>query len=702
MCSGREETVNAARRYRFVNTIARARHQPVAVPHARGGIVSAWPALCALARARARTRLVVALAALVALLVLAAPAPAEISPVVPIDGPSSEIVDFGGAAMASDGTGGVVYRKRAEGRVHIFVAQYVGGGWGKPQRVDVGEQFDSSFPAIAAGEGGRLVVVWANHYSSTTDGLFSATMDPGSTGFQPPVPVDLNIGQATGTYPSIAMNLAGQALVSYRVINAVSGPSTPNIPPGYVLDEIRMARFDGQYWSSLGQPLNRNTAQPVPQPSAANSPRVAIDLTGQGLLAWQEPDDSFVNRVYARRIFGMVPGNLLDVSPTAYNGHPLNGAVDELSVDVAGFGQGAVAWRQQPAPGSGFAHARVFEAEIPSSFDPHGSAFGAAQAVDGPPDADGPSAGVGGIIMAVDGKGGFDVGYGSGVQSFDASGSESAFTPSVSKPVRLDSGSEVPGEPVLTRADDGALAAAWRVQVHGAGAVAVLERRSDGTPNRSLVAAPHGGAVHALAMGGSHRGDAIFGFLQGDGANTQIAAVVVRAPPGEFVTSAPSSWVRSAQIPFQWEVPLAGAGSIKYAVLVDDQEVAESVGGTEYTLTREQISDGVHTVQVEATDSLGQVVDSVPATVKVDRTPPHARVRVRGGSVTVTVIDGQRGQCSGVRAGSVRVRFGDGASAGRRTVLRHSYARAGTYTLTITAADNVGNKRTVRKRVRVG
>ena len=112
--------------------------------------------------------------------------------------------------MASDGSGGIVYRKRVEGRAHIFAApvRRTGSG-GAPQRVDVGEPFESSFPAIAAGEGGRLVVVWTNHYSSTTDGLFSATLEPGSTGFQPPVPVDLNIGQATGTYPSVAMNLAG-------------------------------------------------------------------------------------------------------------------------------------------------------------------------------------------------------------------------------------------------------------------------------------------------------------------------------------------------------------------------------------------------------------------------------------------------------------------------------------------------------------
>ena len=111
------------------------------------------------------------------------------------------------------------------------------------------------------------------------------------------------------------MNLSGQALVVYRVITAVSGPSTPEIPPGYVDAEIRMAHFNGEYWSSFGQPINRDPAQPMLPPTAANSPKVAIDLTGEGLVAWQEPDDSFVNRIYARRIFGMVPGNILAGQP---------------------------------------------------------------------------------------------------------------------------------------------------------------------------------------------------------------------------------------------------------------------------------------------------------------------------------------------------------------------------------------------------
>ncbi len=648
-------------------------------------------------RVGARTAILVMLAPLLAALAYVPAAQAVISPVAAIDGPSAEIVELGGVAMAADGSGGIVYRKRVEGRPHIFAALYSSGRWGPPQRVDAGQPFESSFPAIAAGEGGRLVVVWANHYSSTTDGLFSAALEPGSTGFQAPVPVDLNIGEAVGTYPSVAMNLAGQALIAYRVITAVSGPSTPEIPPGYVKAEIRMARFDGEFWSSFGLPLNRNLAQPMLAPTAANSPKVAIDLTGQGIVAWQEPDDSFVNRIYARRIFGTVPGNILQVSPSAYAGHPLSGAADELALDVSGFGEGAVAYRQQPAPGSGFTRPRVFVNEIPSSFDPHGSAFAGARLVDGG-GAEGPAGPLGPLSMAVDGEGDFDAGFGSGVASLDARGTETG----VSAPVRLDEGaSDVPGDPVLTRADNGALAAAWKVDEHGAGAVAVLERRADGTPNRQLVSASGGGAVHQLDLGGSHHGDALIGFLQGDGANTKIGAVVVRAPPGEFVLDVPSSWVHAARVPLQWETPLAGAGRLTYSVLVDDREVAEGITTTETTLTRGEIPSGVHTIQVEATDSLGQVVDSVPSTLKVDRTPPRVTVRVRRAIVTVRVGDGPRGQSSGVAAGSVHVSFGDGRSAHGRAMLRHRFKAGGSYTITVTAADRAGNRVSAHRRVTV-
>ena len=139
-------------------------------------------------------------------------------------------------------------------------------------------------------------------------------------------------------------------------------------------------------------------------------------------------------------------------------------------------------------------------------------------------------------------------------------------------------------------------------------------------------------------------------------------------------------------------------------MLVDDREVAEGLTTTETILSGSEIPSGAHTIQVEATDSLGQVVDSVPATLRIDRTPPRVRVRVRGSSVTVRVSDGARGQSSGVNAGSVHVSFGDGgrhSSAHGRTVLGHRYAAGGSYTITVTASDRAGNRVSVRRRVRV-
>ena len=77
---------------------------------------------------------------LVALLVAAclpATAHASISSVTPID---SDAADFGGVAMAPDGSGGIVYRKRVDGHLHVFAAQFdSSGGWRAPQRVDNGQ-----------------------------------------------------------------------------------------------------------------------------------------------------------------------------------------------------------------------------------------------------------------------------------------------------------------------------------------------------------------------------------------------------------------------------------------------------------------------------------------------------------------------------------------------------------------------------------
>ena len=70
--------------------------------------------------------------------------------------------------MAEDGSGGLVYRQRVDGRAHVFAARLAGGRWQPSQRVDVGQGFDSSWPRIGAGNGGRLVVTWVQEFGANT------------------------------------------------------------------------------------------------------------------------------------------------------------------------------------------------------------------------------------------------------------------------------------------------------------------------------------------------------------------------------------------------------------------------------------------------------------------------------------------------------------------------------------------------------
>ncbi len=258
------------------------------------------------------------------LLIAPACARAIVSDVQPIDGPGADVIDVADAAMSEDGTGGIVWLKEVDGHPHVFAAQFRNGAWGPARRVDVGQGFESSWPRIGAGDGGRLVVTWVQEFGIESDRLFSATLDPGASDFQPPVPIDFNVGEATSTFPDLAMARGGQAYLAYRVVTDIS----PANPPGYVGADVRVARYNGRLWSVLGTPIDRNINAPVRLPTEENSPKVGIDVQGGGVVAWQEPDDEFVDRVWARRLFGASVGIPLQVSPSSWEGAPLRGPAD--------------------------------------------------------------------------------------------------------------------------------------------------------------------------------------------------------------------------------------------------------------------------------------------------------------------------------------------------------------------------------------
>ena len=128
-----------------------------------------------------------------------------------------------------------------------------------------------------------------------------------------------------------------------------------------------------------------------------------------------------------------------------------------------------------------------------------------------------------------------------------------------------------------------------------------------------------------------------------------------------------------------------------------------TVSGTSYRLTPSQAPDGVHAVSVSATDPLLQETDSSTAKLLIDRTAPRLSLRVSRGRrrITVGAADGPRGQVSGVAGGSTVVHWGDGrTSFGTRTV-SHTYRRHGRYTVRVSATDNAGNTRHLKRKVRV-
>jgi hypothetical protein len=623
------------------------------------------------------------LGVLLACLFLPAPAFAGISPVAPIDGPSPDIVDFGGAAMAPDGTGGVVYRKRVDGAVHIFAAQFDGQNWRAPQRVDGGQRFESSWPTIGAGNNGRLVVAWVQEFGPSSDRMYSAALDPGATRFQAPVPVDLNVGESTGTYPSVAMNAGGNALIAYLVLQAPTSAE----PPGYARGELRVARYDGTYWSGIGFPLNRNVQAPLPLPTPGTSPRVAIDATGNGILAWQEPDDQFIDRIWARRLFGSNTGIATQVSAPTWNALPLRAPAEQFSLDTAGFGQGAIAYRQLPASGGPLVGTRIMLATIPETSAPGAAAFGAPRIVDGagaaaPPVDPGPPA------VAVDRVGDTLTAFGFAQRSLLVGADDKTIQPSE----RLDDGrSAIAGTPAVDVAQSGAAVAAWVVRRGGAGGIGLTERRADNVPVTQTVSAPVGGAVTTFALAGSGLGDGLVGWAQGATSNRQIAAAVVDAPPDPFGAQAPQGWVRTVP-ELVWDMPAHAIGGVTFSVTLDDDTVAENVRGTRVKIKAADVADGDNVLQVIAEDSAGQETTSLPAELKVDRRKPRATIkRYRNRLVQVKLSDGPRSSTSGVTASTVKVSWGDGKRGSGRKTLSHRYSHSGRLRITVTAKDAAGN-----------
>ncbi len=636
-----------------------------------------------------------------ALLVRAQAARAVILPARTIDGPSENIVGFGGAAMAEDGTGGVAYLKRVEGVPHVFVSRYVGGSFQPPVRVDTEEPFAASWLRIGAAENGELIVVWATPFA-TENGrpiyeLLGSELGPGSQTFGRAAIIDPDIREATGTSPALAVSSTGQAVVAYRVVNFES--TIPLLRPGDVVESVRAAGFDGERWSSMGT-LNRAPGLSMRPPSAANAPAAAIGPTGNGIIAWQEPESTGVARIWARRFFGLTLNYVMPATATTYNGAPITTDADAPSVAFTRLGQAELAYRQNYAAGSPLPGPRIYVNTLSDGESESGAEFL------GPNIAD--AAGAGGRTTTV-GRPSIDVNerrevrllYDSNgrpqVVRFNDKGIEAAsafgspFTGSL-----LGAAGEIGSGSVMN--PEGGGVSAWpSADAHGRPAVAAREDFPSGAVQTAILSGGAGGPIGELAVGRSGLGDGLVAFQQGPLGNAAIVGAQITAPPEPFAETLPKGWVRPKGVQLAWAPSETANGPLSYRVFLDGRTLTGPLSGTGYTFGRGQLSTGTHEVQVMATDIFGQSVLTATGTLKVDGRAPTLQLS-RSGRVVVLHL---RDLGAGLAAGSVKVSFGDGSHGRRRATLAHRYAHAGTYGIRVMARDKAGNVLQISRRVRV-
>jgi hypothetical protein len=651
-----------------------------------------------------------AIAALAAIGVLAFAPPdarAEILPPTTVDGPSNEILEFGGVAMAPDGTGGLVYTKAVDGVPHVFVSRYDGRNWRAPIRVDTDQPYDAGQPRIAAGEKGALMVVWETQVATVEQkirrGLWSASLGPGAESFGASLLIDANVGDASGLDPSLAGVSAGKAIVAYRVVTQDFsnrlGTTAVQLRPGDVIAEIRIARFAGDRWSRVGV-ANRNPLTSMRAPTAANGPQVAIGATGNAVVAWQEPDQSAAARIWVRRVFGTTLGPAYLASPASWEGKPVTEDAATFSLDVGALDQARVASWVDAAPGSGLGGPRIFLTTLGASYataaaKPEGLVSAAGGAGATPPGPLGP----GSVAVSTEGGGNglMRLAFVAGGQVGDLGVEKSGNLIPVATPGAPPALAETTAVAALEPA--GGSIVAYPSTNESLPAVAVVQQFAAGGEQVGLLNGDQSGAVSGLAIGRAGTGDALIGFLQGSPGHYEVVGDRISAPPATLTARVPKKWMTPRQVVLRWQRPQSAVGGLTYSVLLGGRPVKQDLVGLSFRPGAALLGNGTQQVQVMAVDGLGGEVLSEPLMLRVDGEPPKVSVKVsaRRGAVSVHLTDAG----SGLAIPSARCSFGDGSSQRGHARFTHTYARPGRYKIIVDAEDKVGNSMSTSYTVRM-
>jgi hypothetical protein len=584
-----------------------------------------------------------------------------------VDGPSADIRAVGDMDIARDGTGAVAYVKSDGGVDHVFVSRLVAGAWQAPERVDGGLAAPGSKPAIAASDGGRLVVVFVNGGS-----VYATVRQAGAPGWNG---AQL-IGQG-GDDPDVDMSFNGNAYAVFTVGGDIIG-----------------ARLDRTSVSFVGLTGPFDAAQPETAGVGSGRAKVAVSADGTGVVVFGEN-----GHVYARRVFNTSPStSVLDLNIVDLDGHP-GGAADEPDVDIEDDSSYAwVAFRQQFDAGGATraigVRLRGSRTDPPVAYD--GLGWSGVSA--GTPRVDINGKGVGVLTAAAS----------------NGTALSAILKDDILNPARVIGGSGGATEPVGAVAETYDRGVGWFNAGDGSIQGAFYDDKSSsrlvpGPGQTTTLSDPAFGPVDPTGgfdVAGDRTGDFAFAFIQQapDGGRRLAVASYDRLPGTFSISTSSKLWRNVIRTPLAWGTALELWGPLTYSVLIDGKQVAQTQT-TKLALPVGAVPDGLHTWRVVGTDRRGQSVTTVVKPLKIDTTAPTVTFAARRKKLVETVtaraadVIPPSGKAAGIRY--VRIDWGDGSAFTQATKASHSYAKGGTYTVRVSATDGAGNVTVTEREIHV-
>ncbi len=624
---------------------------------------------------------VACLAAAAAMALFAMPARADQIVTQTLDGPDPASDGLGGIAQSRDGGAAIVYLKQVTGVDRVFVVSEQNGTWSTPQQLDGSLAGPSSAPAVAASDGGRIVVIFLD------GGELYATVRPAAgKPFTVPQPV-----AGGASLPDVSMSEFGTAYLSF------TGPG----PGG---SDVYVARMDrtATAFVLFAQPFNLDAAQAAGYNAALRS-RVATATDGSALVAWGENNPDGHTHVIARR----VSGEGLSWAPQDLTQSSLDGLAgldaDSPSVtleDASDFGW--VAFRQTFLQGTTPVSRVLAAHQLGSTFNPpvaiDSLPVPAADAADDPE-------------VQIDGSGG-------GFSTVETTLAHEVFADRVdgnafSPAVRVDAAANTiaPQPQAVVGGVDDLGGVAWMQSTGPTDPASVHLRvfNGSGFGAEEVTSVPPQGPVDTatgVSAASDRYGDVLAAFLQGAPGATRLQVGGDINPPRAVSLALTSQYTDATQPLIQWNPAYDGASTLTYAVY-ENGKLAGMTSADEFR-TPSPVAQGSFPVRLVAINGWGQRASSKTLTVTSVTTPPQISLSITGhehaGKQLTFTASATSPAPVPAPIASVRVEAGDGLTTtvkGAQETVMHAYKAKGAYTVTVVAQDVAGNRSVVHRRLHI-